>query len=182
MKEQSRDYPEPGAPCDSAPGIKQSNDSRIENLQHSRASLSNPWVDNKLRLKSKCTGLIAYIRTNGNADEYTEQLCKISDYCNAHGYYINQIFSDDGEPSIGLQRAVNALDEVGGLIATDLNRFIHFTQSRDRLRELRPFLRHFISHSPKHLIAVDEGIDTHSPAGQHAALDLMLDNTDCFFP
>lgn len=156
-------------------------ESEYRDLQLSRSSLSNPWLDNKLRLAHRSTGLIAYIRITGQPGEFEEQMEKIERHCAAHGYYISKIFLDEGIPSTGLQGAIDSLDEVGGIIAVDLNRFLHYGQSKDRLRELRPFLRHFISHSPKHLITVDEGIDTHSPSGQKTALDLMTDNTDCFF-
>ncbi len=141
-------------------------------------ALSNPWLRNKLRRQHHTLGLIAYVRTSTASDDLNQQLALIGDYCAVHGYHITKVFKDEGIPSSGLREALDSLDEAAGIIAVDLNRFV--AHSSDRLRELRPLIHHFFCQSTKHLITVKEGIDTRSPGGQLAALDLIADNRDGF--
>jgi hypothetical protein len=95
----------------------------------------------------------------------------ISDYCHDNEYYVKATFVDQGKPSVGLKDAMKAVDDADGLIAADLNRFVE--HSSDRFRDLRPFVHHFFCHAAKHLITVEEGVDTGSCAGQANVVELM---------
>jgi hypothetical protein len=148
-------------------------------FQNCRCSaLSNPWLRNKLRLKPRTSSLIAYARTTQSSQTVEEQLAILEKYCHKHGYHISRVFVDTGGPGAGLQQALESLNEAAGLIAVDTDRFV--ADSVDRLRALRPLVHHFLCHTDKHLITVEEGIDTHSPAGQIVALELLTDSKDCF--
>lgn len=157
--------------------------SRIEPRVHFQncrcAALSNPWLRNKLRLRPRTSSLIAYARTTELSKSLDEQLIIMENYCRNHGYRISKVFVDNGMPSVGLQQALDSLNEAAGLIAIDANQFV--AGSVDRFRDLRPFVHHFLCHTEKHLITVEEGIDTHSPAGQKNALELLNDWKGCFY-
>lgn len=142
------------------------------------AALSNPWLRNKLTINPRTASLIAYVRTTEFSKTAVQQLQLIEHYCQAHGYKIAKVFVDDGVPAAGLQQSIDSLDETAGIIATDTNRFVE--HGSDRLRQLRPFVHHFLCHTDKHLITIAEGIDTRSPAGQRAALELLADSKGCF--
>lgn len=135
--------------------------------------LFNPWVRNKLSMSVGKGGLVAYVRVDKAESSTQEQVREIEQYCLKHGYKIQHIFFDCGVPGKGLQEALNSLDECAGVIATNLDRFVDYRQ--EKLRQVRPLLHHFLSHTDKHLISIEEGIDTRSPAGQLIAMEVMSD-------
>src|SRR5262249_58566321 len=92
-------------------------------------------------------------------------------YCGMNGYRIARVVQDLGRPAAGLTGALEALNQATALIAVDLERFVE--HSDDRIRDLRPFVHHFFCHTNKHLITINEGIDTRSSAGQAIALDAV---------
>jgi hypothetical protein len=48
------------------------------------------------------------------------------------------------------------------------------------MRELRPFIHHFFCASQKHLVTIEEGLDSGSPGGQAAMLELVNQNKEAF--
>lgn len=129
---------------------------------------SNPWAK---RSPLSNASLVAYIRYTDDPWEAGRQLEKIQDYCARHGYKLEKAFEDQGKPATGLARALEALDYADGLIAVDLDRFVQ--HEGDKTRDLRPLVHEFLSQGSKHLITIAEGINTGSPAGQMAAIDLI---------
>jgi DNA invertase Pin-like site-specific DNA recombinase len=111
------------------------------------------------------------VRVTDDELDAQKQLEVIQQYCFEHGYRIARAFKDKGKPSFGLAEALEALPQVDGLIAVDLNRFVEHQD--DRLRDLRPFIHHFFCHTNKHLIAVEEGIDTRATARQRSAIEII---------
>jgi DNA-binding LacI/PurR family transcriptional regulator len=149
--------------CDCEQGIK---------FQHGGA-LFNPWLRNKLSRSGHKGTLVGYVRTTGDECSIEPQLKQIEDYCQEHGFKLLRVLHDHGIPGRGLQEALNSLDECGGIITTDLQKLTDFHQNH--LREVRPLVHHFLSHTDKHLISINEGIDTRSAAGQMAAIELISD-------
>ena len=132
--------------------------------------LQNPWTNHST--PSKFTKIIAYIRTDHDAPSHSEQLELIQQYCEKFGYVVVSIFEDQGEiPGQGLARALDAMKDVGGLIVSDLDRFVH--SKSDRLRDLKPLLHEFFCSTQKHLLSVKEGINTDTPGGQQNVVELL---------
>ena len=115
--------------------------------------------------------LVAYVRQADAGISISEQCKIISDYCQKNGYYLKDLFTDYGQPSLGLQSAFTALGDADGLIASDLACFVEHRE--DRLRDLRPFVHQFFNNPSRRLIAVEEGIDTGNAIGQANALELI---------
>lgn len=118
--------------------------------------------------------LIAYLRPG--VKNIQEQLAMIEKYRNEHDCEIVGLFKDVDKPSLGLRDALENLIHCDGLIASDLNRFV--CHPEDRMRELRPFIHHFFCTAQKHLVTVDEGLDSSSPGGQAAMLELVTRNKE----
>jgi hypothetical protein len=112
-----------------------------------------------------------YLRPHATRDNIEVQMAEIEDYCHRHGYRIAHVFKDLGLPGMGLQEVLARLDEADGLVVIGLDCFVE--HSSDRLRDLRPLLRHFLNYAHKHLIAVNEGIDSSTVFGQESIMDLM---------
>jgi hypothetical protein len=113
--------------------------------------------------------LIGYIRT-GQTEVTADQQRRINqEFCHAHN---NQLIgfseTDRDKPCFGLQGVLQALNHVDGIIALDLDRFVHHAE--DRLYELRPFLQNLLR-SKKVLITIADGIETISASGQKAILE-----------
>jgi DNA invertase Pin-like site-specific DNA recombinase len=121
---------------------------------------------------------VAYIRLGGQQPAREEQARLIAHYCTQHGFRLAKTFVDIGKPSQQLQNALQELEEHDGLIAVDLNSFVE--HENDRIRDLRPFIHHFFCHQSKHLITIQEGIDTGSAAGQMAAIEFASQDKDNF--
>ncbi len=122
------------------------------------------------------TRLVGYIRTGFDDADAARQLDLIEKYCSEHDYCLTNIFVDQGKPSFGLSRALQELRNAQGLIALDLSRFVDDTG--DRLRDLRPFVHHFFCNPNKHLITLNEGIDTGTIAGQMSAVEVLKQRHD----
>ncbi|MBU6454597.1 MAG: hypothetical protein KGS72_22700 [Cyanobacteria bacterium REEB67] len=138
------------------------------------AGLSNRWskqCQGKHKKHSHKKPLIAYLRSGDSELSVADQSKIIADYCADNEYYLKAIFTDHGRPGVGLQDAMDALATADGLIAADLNRFVEHAD--DRLRELKPLVHHFFCSPSKHLIAVEEGIDTGSWLGQANAIEVL---------
>lgn len=116
------------------------------------------------------TRLTAYLRIDGGPDK-TQQYIEIKRFCDEHGFEIGEVFEDYGLPALGMHDALDSLDHSDGIIASDLNRFVE--HENDRMRDLKPLLHRFFCSGGKHLIAVEEGIDTANPEGQKAAVEFM---------
>lgn len=115
--------------------------------------------------------LVAYVRANTQA-ALDAKIEHIKTYCLNHGYQILEIFADVSDhPSFGFKAALDALESVDGLISIDLNQFV--SNHGDRLRELRPLIHHFFCYGGKHLITIDDGIDTGTQVGQQNAIELI---------
>ncbi len=136
-------------------------------------TLNNPWSKNSLHAPSRAlheASLVAYIRIGGQDHlSKDEQTNLIAAYCTQHGFRLAQTFVDFGKPSQALRDALQELEKHDGIIAVDLNSFVEHQD--DRMRDLRPFIHHFFCHPSKHLITIQEGIDTGSAAGQKAAIE-----------
>ncbi len=124
------------------------------------------------------TSVIGYMRLGGSRLSKDEQLRIIEYYCEEHDLELSNVFSDHDKPSYGLQEALREIENHDALIAVDLNSFVEHDQ--DRIRDLRPFIHHFFCRRNKHLIAIQEGIDTGTPAGQLAAIDLASQVKESF--
>jgi hypothetical protein len=151
-------------------------------LSHCR-TLTNPWRNN-LHGSSRAPHepvLLAYIRPGARQFTREEQVRMIEAYCVQQGFRIAKTFTDTDKPSRGLQDALHAVEEhdgVDGLIAVNLNCFVE--HESDRLRDLRPFIHHFFCLKGKHLITIQEGIDTGSREGQLAAVEVATQSKETF--
>jgi DNA invertase Pin-like site-specific DNA recombinase len=116
----------------------------------------------------KNTRLIAYLRPGQNKT-ICQQRAEITTFCDEHGYCVTAEFMDEHKPGPGLQEALQHLQNVDGIIASDLNRFVEHDSYR--ARDLRPLLHHFLSNRAKHLLVIEEGIDTSTAAGQLAVME-----------
>jgi hypothetical protein len=137
-------------------------------------NLSNRWSKESVAKRKKPPrqrGLVAYLRTTGDGIDISEQKKLIDEFCQGKDYYIAATFCEHGKPGPALRDAMQACGDADGLIAIDLNRFVE--KPMDRLRELRPFVHHFFCQSSKHLIAIEEGIDTGSTLGQANAITVL---------
>lgn len=138
---------------------------------HSRMALNDPLGRQTLPHPFCKTSLIAYLRSSEEAGDAEKQLETIEAYCAHHGFRLKNIFKDEGAPSVGLTRALDALNGADGLIAVDLDRFVE--HEGDKTRDLRPFVHEFLSLGSKHLITIKEGIDTGSAGGQASAIEFI---------
>jgi hypothetical protein len=149
--------------------VSESNCSCDDLVDGLSTDLGSRW-GTKTVSKARKTRLVAYVRNCGDLCSCDAQRAVINDYCLHHGYTLTKVFEDKFADSLGLSDAMNALASADGLITFDLGRFCH-KDGEERL-ELRPIFRHFIG-SDKHLIAVKEGLDTKTAAGQSIMLNLM---------
>ncbi len=143
-----------------------------ESLSHCHCnSLHNHWLHRPLEKPSHPSRVIAYVRQDGSSLSNDKQISMIETFCQDHGYDLIAVYQDVGpEPARGLTDALNALiEQAHGLIAVDLERFVH--NHKDRLRDLRPLIYKFFCHTQRYLLTIAEGIDTSSPAGQMSAVE-----------
>lgn len=119
--------------------------------------------------------VIAYVRA---CDEMNldEQYKEIERYACAHKLKIEETFCDVGPPMSGLRHAIEALETADTLIVCNLTRLVMHTD--DRLRDLRPILHRFCSNDGKHLISIEEGVNTATASGQLNALELINEVKD----
>jgi len=147
------------------------------------AKLCQPSKSLKSSLKSKERGhqkssVIAYIRSGGKQLSYEEQLRTIEYYCEQHDLHLAKVLTDSDKPSYGLQEALREIEFHDALIAVNLDSFVEHEE--DRVRDLRPFIHHFFCGHNKHLITIQEGLDTGTAAGQMIALDIASQVKDTF--
>jgi DNA invertase Pin-like site-specific DNA recombinase len=114
--------------------------------------------------------LIAYLRPCSNKS-LDQQRQEIDEYCRENGYYVVKEYVDCHVLGPALQEALQHLEAVDGIIASDLNRFVE--HSANRGRDLRPLLHRFLTHRTKHLLVVEEGINTSTAIGQMAAVETI---------
>ncbi len=114
--------------------------------------------------------IIAYVRACDEMD-LDEQFQEIERYASEHRLKIEDTFCDVGPPMFGLRHAIEALEHADTLIVCNLNRLVMHRE--DRLRDLRPILHRFCSNGGKHLISIEEGVNTASPTGQLNVLELI---------
>src|SRR5262249_38605850 len=99
--------------------------------------VSSPWLHTyppRLIRSSREARLVAYVCGGKKGPDNTEQLELLHSYCRKHNCRIVETFSDSDGPSLGLAQALEALKDVDGLIAVDLDRFVE--HPTDRLRDL----------------------------------------------
>lgn len=72
---------------------------------------------------------------------------------------------------MGFHQAMQQLSHANGLIAYELERFVH--HQHDRLLDLKPLLHQFFCSGGRFLVTVKEGVNTQSAAGQKAAIEVM---------
>lgn len=145
-------------------------------LDRLSTDLGSRW-GTKTVSNARKTRLVAYVRNCGDLCSCETQRAVIQDYCQHHGYSVTRVFEDKFADSLGLSDAMKALSAADGLITFDLGRFCH--KDGEQQLELRPIFHHFIG-SDKHLIAVKEGLDTKTSAGQAIMLNLMNDGKNNF--
>lgn len=148
-------------------------------IHGSGCALRNPWSRKPLAPSAKSVhivDLVGYTRSDLDGIGADEQLKRLQNFCSKHGYRIKKVFADIGKPSFGLQAALEALDDADGLIVFNLNRLVE--HSKDRLRDLRPLIRCHFFDPAKHLITIEDGIDTSSPTGQASLIELINRSKD----
>lgn len=129
-----------------------------------------PHIQLQLNQRKK-QNLIGYVRAL-NVETATQKVALLKQYCSENGYRLLHVKVEVGpRPSFELAAALDDLAEADGLIATDLDQF--FPPTPDRLRELKPFVHHFFCSHAKHLITIEDGIDTGTVVGQENALELI---------
>jgi hypothetical protein len=132
-------------------------------------SISNYYVN-----RNRKERLVVYIRVLKEED-LEEKLELIREYCADNGYQIYDTFSDVSDhPSFGFRAALDEMENADGLISVDLGQFVGSKQ--DRIRELRPLIHHFFCTGGKHLITVEDGIDTGTELGQQNAIALVSES------
>lgn len=143
---------------------------QLKNLDNENCLCVTPTKGFSLNPNKK-ENLVGYIR----ADDETVAAAKaisIKDFCEKNNYSLQQIYLDLGDkPSYEMTAAMNDLEIADGIIATDINQFI--APSLDKMRDIRPFVHHFFCTGAKHLITIEDGIDTGTAHGQSAAMDLL---------
>jgi hypothetical protein len=122
--------------------------------------------------------VIAYLRVGGTHLCREDQVKMIESYCALHQLNLAQVFCDKGKPSYGLQEALQELKNHDALVAVNLDSFVEHED--DKMRDLRPFIHHFFCNDMKHLITIQEGVDTGTAAGQRVALEMSSQIKDSF--
>lgn len=121
--------------------------------------------------RSRKERLVVYVRVDREENLET-QLDLIKKYCSDFGYHIADVYTDVADhPSFGFKAALDAMENADGLITVDLNQFV--SANGDRVRELRPLIHHFFCQGGKHLITVNDGIDTGTECGQQNAIEAV---------
>lgn len=119
---------------------------------------------------------MGYLRSAGCIVDIAEQRRLIEQYCHDHHHHlVGFAHVDEGDPGLGLQEAVSSLHSYDGIIAYDLNRFVHSID--DRVLELRALLERLL-HEGKVLVTLVEGIETLTAAGQETVIELLYKLSD----
>jgi hypothetical protein len=149
---------------------------RLQDARCHCTNMSDTWFRTSPRAANRKSTLVGYIRESEGGPSADAQYKQLAAYCKNHGCVLADTFVDKGIPAYGLSGALEALKLNDGLIAVDLKRFVE--HENQLLRELRPFIHHFFCHPDKHLISLDESLDTGTSLGQKTALDLMSNMKD----
>jgi hypothetical protein len=147
-------------------------------LCHSSTGLASKKEFSGFTHPNHRSSVIAYVRVGGKHLCREEQEKVIDSYCALHEFKLAHVFSDVGKPSYGLQGALQELKNHDALVAVDLDSFVEHEE--DRIRDLRPFIHHFFCNPGKHLITIQEGVDTGTAAGQTIALDISSQVKESF--
>jgi hypothetical protein len=132
---------------------------------------SRPWFRTAASRFSHPVRLVAYARAESSLAA-AQQFSQIEDYCRANNFELVDRFSDIGtQPGMGFHQAMQQLSHANGLIAYELERFVH--HQHDRLLDLKPLLHQFFCSGSRFLVTVKEGVNTQSAAGQKAAIEVM---------
>lgn len=143
---------------------------QLKNLDNEDCLCVTPTTGFSLNPNKK-ENLVGYVRADDENDA-AEKSASLKEYCEKNNYSLQQIYLDLGDkPSYEMTAALNDLEIADGIIATDINQFI--APSLDRMRDIRPFVHNFFCTGAKHLITVEDGIDTGTAQGQLAAMDLL---------
>lgn len=144
-----------------------------ESLAHCRCNnLHNHWIHGSKQKPAHRARLTAYVRVDGYRPSSEQQIQLIKTFCDQHQYELVNIFQERGrEPGRALNEALNSLESADGIVAVDLERFVH--NHKDRLRDLKPFIHNFFCHTERYLLTVSEGIDTSTAAGQTSAVEFF---------
>ena len=132
------------------------------------SSIANYYLNRRRREK-----LVVYVRVNDES-KIEEKVDLIKEYCAQNEYQIVDILTEVSDhPSFGFKAALEELENADGLISVDLNQFV--SSHGDRIRELRPLIHHFFCQGGKHLITINDGIDTGTNIGQQNAIESMCE-------
>ncbi len=116
--------------------------------------------------------LLAFLKEDDNSMPINQQLDLINEFCQIHGLKLARkiVFQDTRATS--LQEAIRQMAFTDGLIVSDLDRLV--SHECDRGHDLRTLLHEFVG-APAHkrLVSVSEGIDTRTPSGQQAAMEMI---------
>jgi DNA invertase Pin-like site-specific DNA recombinase len=112
--------------------------------------------------------LIAYLRPCKHL--LADQQEMISRYCEENGYTISQEFVEAHKCGPALEEAYRSLEDADGLIVASLDCFSESELERPHV--LPPLITDFL-HSNRHFIAVSEGIDTSTAAGQMVTIEML---------
>jgi DNA invertase Pin-like site-specific DNA recombinase len=134
------------------------------------SNTDNAQYLHKAGIPGRNTRLVSYVRPCPDKT-LDQQRREIDAYCREHGYHVITEYVDQHAPGPALHEALEHLNTVDGVIASDLNRFVEHPTNRGR--DLRPLLHHFLTHRTKHLLVVEEGIDTSTAGGQMAAVEAI---------
>jgi DNA invertase Pin-like site-specific DNA recombinase len=133
------------------------------------SSTNNYHPQHGLSLKN--SRFIAYLRPDAHRP-LSQQRSEISRFCSEHGYNIVREYVDtEVTPGPVLQEALDHMQLVDGIVVSDLNRFV--THDSNRARDLRPLMKRFLVERSKHLIVIEEGIDTSTAVGQTIAAETI---------
>jgi hypothetical protein len=107
--------------------------------------------------------LIGYVRIGQGVIGREQQLEVMKKYCQEHSHRLLAIYYDEEDPSVGLASALLSLDDVDGMMAHDLTRFV--PDSSDALQALSSLVTNKFLNSGKKIISVTDGCDNMTGLG-----------------
>ncbi|MBX9666945.1 MAG: recombinase family protein [Candidatus Obscuribacterales bacterium] len=141
---------------------------------------SMPWGNLSIHHRPRRNAhLIAYTKYGGENNTIMMQVDHIHRFCTMHGYTIQNVFEwEKSRPGTAIREALMAMHTADGIIVSDLTRLIdHYA---DPMRDLKPLV-HECFRNGKHLIAVNEGIDTATVVGQNALIEYTQELHDVVY-
>ena len=112
----------------------------------------------------KTLKLIGYVRTVPGGLPRERQCDTIKQFCKEHHHKLLAFYYDEGAPNMGLDSALQGLEDVDGLAIFDLKRLI--PDNSDTLRELAPLLKNNFLQKRKKIVSVTDGMENITPTGQ----------------